>query len=118
MAYRERINVNVSDNKIGKYILFRPDEIDDMNWKAGCHDARITGNVRILNADKIFVLHLNKNFGAEYLIEKYRLLKERQSQKNQRRGYCIHYRKSPDEIRQEYKRRWDNAFNFLEMVES
>ena len=88
-----------------------------MGWYAGCHHAKIRGNVKFYDGNNIFVLHLNKNFGAEYLIEKYRLLRERQSTNNQRRGYCVHYRRSPEDIRQMYKERLSRTLNFKELVE-
>lgn len=52
------IKTGVKDFKFDKYIGFRPDKIDRMNWLHGCHLARPDGQVSTLQ-NTVKLLHYN-----------------------------------------------------------
>ena len=97
-------------------MLFNPNEIEETNYRPGCHTTNPTGNVKLYDGDRIFCIHINRGFGADYNINRSRLLQKRNSPENKRKGYAIHYSFSDDRIRSDYQKGIDRSVNILDVM--
>lgn len=74
----------------GKMNIFRPDQIRDMNYAAGCHSCNPVGNVRIDRKTEIKTLHFH-DAGLQYRLERNRYVAGRISDINIQMGWGIHH---------------------------
>lgn len=93
----EEVRSGFLDEWYSKYVIFDPTRIAAINYEAGCHTARPTGNVRIDRSPELKLLHF-KYLGLEYIVERYAALASRTSSEDIQRGFCRHYRRSREEI--------------------
>ena len=83
-------------------MLFNPNEIDETHYSPGCHTTNPVGCVKIYDRERIFCIHINRGFGADYNIKRSRVLQARNSPENKKHGYAIHYSFSDERIRNDY----------------
>lgn len=103
-------------NVSGKIMLFNPNEIEEINYKPGCHYTDIKGNVKLYDGNKIFCIHTNKGFGADYRIARYRQLQKRRSPNDIKKGYGIHFTHTDDKIRSDYNKGINESVNFMDVL--
>lgn len=87
----------------GKYLIFNPNKVKEINFSPGAHTIRPIGNGKIYKSDDTYAFHTNKGFGIQYKIDKYRYLNNRLSETNKSHHWCIHYSMSDEDIINEYK---------------
>jgi len=81
----------------GKMNLFKPSEITEINYDAGCHNAYPKGNI-ILNVNsEILTLHF-RFLSPEYVISKNYATSLRQSEINKENGWNWHFATPADQI--------------------
>jgi hypothetical protein len=81
-----------------KMILFRPSEIKEMRYGAGCHAASPLGNVRLCTKTDILTLHYH-DLGIEYRLSRNAYLASRLSAVNLERGWGSHLLWSEETVR-------------------
>jgi glycosyltransferase involved in cell wall biosynthesis len=102
---------NYTDKSIGKIMLFNPNEIDDMRFDVGCHTCSPIGNYRLYKSDKVYTLHIDKGFGINYKLKRFRLMNNRLSATNKRYGLGIHYSFSDDALINAYNNGRKNSID-------
>jgi len=79
-----------------KCLVFNPNEIEEINYSAGAHKCQPTGNLRI-DYRETLLLHY-KYLGAEHLINRYKLIRDRIGSGNKKNGFGGQYCKTDDGI--------------------
>lgn len=102
----------------GKLMLFNPNEIEETNYGPGCHTTSPIGNVKLYDGNKIFCIHINRGFGAEYNIKRSRILQHRNSPENKKKGYAIHYSYSDERIRSDYQKGIERSIDILDILKN
>lgn len=74
-----------------KWILFKPNKIEEINYTPGAHNCSPIGDVKKYEGSGFNIFHLRK-FGLEYILERYKAYNKRMSRNNIIKGYGIHYR--------------------------
>lgn len=105
-------SINYRDKSIGKIILFNPNEIKEMGYVPGCHDNKTEGNYKLYKSDKVWTFHIDKGFGIDYKMEKYKILSARRSEKNKMYGWGIHYDFPREEVERHYN---EGIFNSIDL---
>ena len=100
----------------GKIMLFDPNKIEETNFAPGCHDVNIKGEAKLYDGNKIFCIHINKGFGADYRIARCAILRDRRSKNDLKHGYGVHFFYSPERIRREYEQCVAESENFLDIL--
>ena len=96
----------------GKYLIFNPNEINEIGYSVGAHTINPKGNVSKYESNNIVVFHTNKGFGIDYKIGRYKEMNERQSAKNKANRWSIHYGFSEKALIDDYLKCQKNSFNF------
>ena len=84
-----------------KMNLFRPDQITDMNYDAGCHSCNPQGNVLLAPETDIITLHFH-DFGVDYRVKRNAHVMSRISEINLQRGWGTHNAWSREKIQAYY----------------
>lgn len=100
----------------GKLMLFDPNKIEETNYSPGCHTTNPIGKVKLYDRDKIFCIHINRGYGADYNIKRSRILQNRNSPENKRKGFAVHYSFSDERIRSDYQKGIARSVNFLDIL--
>lgn len=95
-------SINYADESIGKIILFNPNEIVDINYVPGCHDVNPVGNYNLYKSNMVYTFHVDKGFGIDYKMAKYKILAERRSPANKMYGWGIHYEFPREQVESHY----------------
>jgi glycosyltransferase involved in cell wall biosynthesis len=92
-----------------KSICFSPKHITAINYNPGAHLCNPEGNIHFYKHDywepELYVLHYKHIGGVQRTIDRYKILNKRMSKENNRKGYGIHYKRSPGSIREEWNER-------------
>lgn len=104
-------SINYDDASIGKIILFNPNQILEMNYVPGCHDNKSTGNYKLYKSAKVYTFHVDKGFGIDYKMAKYKLLSARRSAKNRMYGWGIHYDFPREQVEKHYNEGINNSID-------
>jgi glycosyltransferase involved in cell wall biosynthesis len=72
-----------------KLNIFRPSEIKEMNYDAGCHSCHPIGNIKLAPETNIVMLHFH-NLGIDWRIAKNKYIASRVSEENKKRGWGTH----------------------------
>ena len=89
--------VNMGVDFQGKMNLFRPTEIKEMNYEAGCHNAHPEGNFVLNIKSDILTLHF-RYLSISYVIWKNYNTNLRQSEVNRKNGWNWHFAESAESI--------------------
>jgi len=73
-----------------KPIIFKPSEIQSMNWHPGSHFASPVGNVKYSYYSGIKILHM-RFLSKEYVLEHYNSQAYRMAEKNKENGWAVQY---------------------------
>lgn len=95
-----------------KMNLFKPKEIKEMNYTAGCHTSNPQGNVRLCPDTDIVTLHFH-SVGIEYLIKRSAYLGSRLSEENKQNGWGYHFNLHKNIIIAEFERDMKNIVKVL-----
>ena len=85
-----------------KMCLFRPDQIEEMNYEVGCHYAYPKGNYIPSVRTDIINMHF-KNLGEEYVNTRNAELNARMSEENKEHHWSFHVAASPEETAKEFE---------------
>lgn len=87
-----------------KNIVFNPKAIKEINYGPGAHKCNPVGDV-VWSDDSLYVLHYKHIGGVQRTIDRYKILSKRMSKNNRRKGYGIHYDRTPGSLREEWNER-------------
>lgn len=101
---------NLENTKLGfredamydKCLIFNKTFIETMNWSVGSHECFPKGK-HVARSEKVYNLLHFKYIGEEYLVNRYKHLNSRQSQKNRDNKWCYQYGIEEQKIRDYYK---------------
>ncbi|MDJ0582176.1 glycosyltransferase family 2 protein [Crocosphaera sp.] len=94
--------------KLGKMAIFNPNEIEEMNYVPGRHEANPTGNVVFPDQSEIKLLHY-KYLGFDYLKQRYKELKTGLRLWDILKKFGYHYQKDEQALRGDFERIKNNA---------
>jgi len=86
----EIITTGVKYVSFGKRIIFNPNKISEINYTPGAHSCNPVGYVKYYDGEKIFLFHY-KHLSIEYVLERYKMYRERLSSINKKLGHGIQY---------------------------
>lgn len=89
------------DAMYDKSLIFNKSYIKEMNWSVGSHQCKPTGTF-VAFSERFNLLHF-KYLGADYLVNRYKELNERQSLRNKQNKWCFQYAFEEEKIREYYK---------------
>lgn len=115
-VYKQKINWQYND--IGKFMLFDPNSISEMNYDIGCHEANPKPLLKLYKSDNILAIHFNKGFGVDYFIERRKTMNKRLSDVNKKHGFCYEYGLPEEKIAQEYNSNKSKSFNIMELLKN
>jgi glycosyltransferase involved in cell wall biosynthesis len=96
----------------GKTNLFRPSEIQEINYLPGCHNARPTGNVLWDRNSGILTLHM-RNLSKQWLIERSKRASQRLSAINKAHNWGSHYNWSEDMINNNFDKEFPQVIKVI-----
>lgn len=73
----------------GKMFLFRPQELKEIGYGAGCHTAQPEGNVSINRNTEIICMHM-RHLSIDHIVKRNAYLASRLSEENKRMGWGWH----------------------------
>lgn len=85
----------------GKMNIFRPDQIKEINYLPGCHNAKPEGNVILGLNSELMTMHF-KNLSREYVIERNKYLFNRLSEVNKLYKWGWHVGKGEEEVNKDF----------------
>ena len=103
-------------NPGSKAVLFNPNKIEEMNYGPGAHICNPVGEVKLYGGKDIVLLHVNNALSLDYRLDRYHAQCERRSQQDKNLGYGIHYTKTDDEIRAEWKHKKKESRDYTAMI--
>lgn len=84
-----------------KCLMFRPDSVEEINYEPGAHFIKPVGDVRIIEANLMAVLHY-KYLSLQYVIDRYALFASRLSDINKELKWGYHYNFPVEKITEDY----------------
>jgi len=97
------ISTGFFDTNFSKTVCFDPHEIKEINYQFGAHTCKPTGNV-VYSSDSYYLLHIRCIGGVQRMIDRHKAYSERMSDFNKKNGLGVHYLRSEQEIKEEWKR--------------
>lgn len=97
------IKTGIKDEKYSKLCIFNPQQIKEIGYVFGCHEANPKGNLKFYYENDIYLLHYHAVGGAERMIQRHQIYESRRQNSpiNMRWGLGVEYGFSP-----ESKRKW------------
>ena len=94
----EEIQYGTEDDR-PKMLVFRPDQIKEINFLPGCHEANPTGNIVL--SKELITLHY-QFLSRQFTIDRYKEFSKRLSVINRENGWSFHYDFKKKEINNLY----------------
>ena len=113
-VYKQSMNRQYTD--LGKFMLFDPNVITDMDYSVGCHISHPKPELKLYKSDSIFAIHFDKGFGADYFIKRRKTMNERLSDVNKRSGFCSEYGLPEERLRQDYNNNKSKSFDIIDFL--
>jgi len=108
------IQNGIEDNRhLRKCIIFNPNMIEEINFKAGCHKCDPVGKVRFYSDDDFKLLHC-KSLSLDYLIARYETFQRRLSGYNIENKLGKHYLNTKEDIKTKYYQNLSRSVNVFE----
>ncbi len=82
--------------------IFKPADVKEMNYNAGCHSCSPVGNIRLAPSTDIITLHFH-DVGIEYRLKRNKYLASRISEVNKERGWVVHVTWPEEKIRADFE---------------
>lgn len=95
-----------------KMNIFRPSEIKEMNYNAGCHSCNPVGNIKLAPETDIITLHFH-DLGIEERLAKNRYIAGRVSDENKSHGWGIHVFWDEQTIRNNFEKAFAGAIKLF-----
>lgn len=105
----------VYDKMYCKTAIFNPNEITEIRYNPGAHKSNPRGNIKWYTGNKIFLLH-HKNLGIEYVLKRYKELRERLSQENKKNGWGVHYSFEENKIKRDFNDNYNKCENIEDVI--
>ena len=86
----------------GKMNLFRPSEVNEMNYNAGCHSCAPEGNIKLLTTQEVKTLHFHFT-GYQKMVNRNRYIASRLSDINKQKGWGVHHTWSEEKVRKDFE---------------
>ncbi|MGD6855824.1 glycosyltransferase family 2 protein [Bacillus infantis] len=109
----EQVKNGRRDFYFDKPQIFNPNEIQEINFYPGRHNANPSGNVARLNSSEILLLHY-KCLGYEYLHSRHAALKEKLQKVDEANGWGSHYSQDEQKNWRDYSHALANAGKVLD----
>jgi hypothetical protein len=104
----------IKENRhLRKCIIFNPNLIDEINFKAGCHKCKPEGKVKFYKKSDIKLLHY-KSLSLEYLLTRYDLMSQRLSNYNIENRLGKHYLQEKQHITKMFYQKLKKAKKIIE----
>ncbi len=100
----DTIQEGVPSSSFNKVLLFRPDQIDEINFGPGAHTCYPIGSIRYSKLD--FKLLHYKYLSLERHLQRYRSMAARLSEYNKKFSFGFHYAYSSRKIKKEFDEIW------------
>ena len=84
-----------------KSLIFNKKSISNMNWSVGSHSCNPSGTVQF-SVNRYNLLHF-KYLSEDYIVNRYKELRERQSQINVNNLWSVHYNILEEQLRQKFR---------------
>lgn len=108
------IKSGVPDNRhLRKCIIFNPNMIEDINYKAGCHKCFPQGEIKYYAKSDFKLLHY-KSLSLDYLLNRYDMFKKRLSKFNLENKLGKHYLREKVNIKANYLSKLNKSVNIFE----
>jgi glycosyltransferase involved in cell wall biosynthesis len=104
----EQVRAGAQTQVYSKPCLFRPDRVEEMNFNPGGHDARPTGEVRLLSSGSLALLHY-KHLGWDYVRTRTAQHRARRSENDRTHGWGAHLEQPEDDMRKYFENIFANA---------
>ena len=102
-GYTQYVNHTQQWGGLGKFMLFDPNLVDDMNWSVGNHVSHPVPSADVFYTDKVVAFHINKGFSEDYFVQRRQYMYKRLSETNKKGGLCYEYGYSEEQMRNEYR---------------
>lgn len=99
----EQIDHGFRAEAYDKIYLINTEQIDEINYYAGCHNSNPAGKIMYNLNDKKFNLYHYKFLSEDYMVERYKLFESRISDENKLYGWGVHYQTPEEQIRINFK---------------
>jgi hypothetical protein len=96
----------------GKDILFDPNKISEINYSPGAHNCNPIGYCKYFNDSDICMFHF-KYLSIEYVINKYKMYKDRLSSINKMNGWGVQYNYEETRIINEFNNMYNKRIDVL-----
>lgn len=105
------IKNGIEDNRhLRKCIIFNPNLIEEINYKAGCHKCYPTGKIKFYRNNDFKLLHY-KSLSLDYLLNRYEIFRKRLSSFNLENKLGKHYLMEKEGIKIKYLNNLSKAEN-------
>jgi hypothetical protein len=108
----EKVKYGVRTNVLDKPMMFDCNQIQNINYGFGCHNANPMGNIRVSKYDGLKMLHY-KFLGLKDHKYKQKIRAERLSNFNKQNGFGLYYLMTEEEQINDYKFYKDNKTKIL-----
>jgi hypothetical protein len=90
------------NNLYDKCLVFNKKFVQSMDWSVGSHICNPIGKYIIFSSNRYTLLHY-KYINEDYIVNRYKMLKNRQSESNKNNNLCYQYNTEENELRQFFK---------------
>lgn len=111
----EQVREGYYDPKFGKYCLFDPNAIEEINYLPGAHQCQPVGKIKYYDRNKIFLFHA-KYLGEERFVNRLTNCGTRLSQMNIQNNWGVEYNFSEENKRKIFNDKYDNRVNISERL--
>ena len=106
----EQVTAGFYEPKFGKYCIFDPNAIEEINYLPGAHQCNPIGKVKYYDRHKIFLFHA-KYLGEERFVNRLNTCGTRLSQLNIENNWGVEYRFKEEAKRKIFNDKFDNCVN-------
>ena len=113
--YKQLINYFFDYRDYGKFLIFDPYNIDEIDFGMGAHTCHPKPNSSVYISDKIIEFHINKGLCEDYFVERRKIFGQRLSEENRKCCRGCEYLLSEQSNRENYRGYQNNSINVNEV---
>ena len=103
-GYKQYINHTPNYGHLGKFLLFDPNLVNDIQWSVGQHILySVKPAFNLYVSDKVVNFHVNKGLSEDYFVNKRKKMGKRLSDTNKKYGMAVEYLYPEEKTRKEYR---------------
>lgn len=106
------IKHGIRSEQYDKVLCFNKEQIKEINYSPGCHSCNPIGNIKFVSKTPN-LLHM-KFLNEDYMVNRYKMFKNRMSKENIKNGWGIQYLAEEENIRIDYKNHLKASKNIYE----